>query len=61
MLGTGLESNKISAIGIPADDEYTRKDSPFWDADNIFELQSAGLYNQSEFSSNKKISMRRQK
>ena len=37
-----MESNKMSAIGIP---EYARKDSPFWDNnDNIFELQSNALY-----------------
>ena len=37
-----MESNKISAIGIP---EYARKDSPFWDNnENIFELQSNVLY-----------------
>ena len=31
----GMESNKISAIGIP---DYAPKESPFWDNDNIFEL-----------------------
>jgi len=42
---SGMESNKISAIGIP---EYARKDSPFWDNnDNIFELQSNALYGNS--------------
>lgn len=31
----GIESNKISAIGIP---DYFPKESPFWDNDNIFEI-----------------------
>ena len=48
----GMESNKISAIGIP---EFARKDSPFWDNnDNIFELQSNALYGHIESKGGKK-------
>ena len=47
-----MESNKISAIGIP---EFARKDSPFWDNnDNIFELQSNALYGHIESKGGKK-------
>jgi hypothetical protein len=43
LIGTGLEGQKISAIGKV--DEHVRKDSSFWDGgDNIFELQSIALY-----------------
>ena len=35
--GGGMLGNKISAIGIG--DDYTgRKDSPFWDGENVYEL-----------------------
>jgi hypothetical protein len=42
ILGTGIESNKISAIGIS---DFARKDSPFWENnDNVFDLPSNSLY-----------------
>ena len=36
LIGGGLESNKISAIGLGND---YRKDSPWWDNDGMFESQ----------------------
>lgn len=41
------EMIKISAIGAP---EFARKDSPFWENDNIFELHSSQLYGKSSKS-----------
>jgi hypothetical protein len=34
----GFEDNRISAIAF-GNDFSSRKDSPFWDGDNIYELQ----------------------
>jgi hypothetical protein len=39
-LGGGFITNKISAIGM-FDEGTDRKDSPFWDHENAFEIQKA--------------------